>query len=180
MNVKLLARSALVSTATAAAVAITVLPASGAPNDDARARQGTASYHDSTVITNNSAWVQLYDVNNVTCIENPAGGMGIHFVNPSRIGDAHEVASQPEAVIYEPQQDGSLRLVAVEYVVTKQAWEQAGNTAPPRLFGRDFELVAAGNRYGLPDFYELHAWIWRHNPSGMNEDWNPNVSCQFA
>ena len=37
--------------------------------------------------------------------------------------------------------------------------------------------MPAGNRYNLPDFYELHAWIWKHNPSGMFEDWNPTVSC---
>ena len=47
-------------------------------------------------------------------------------------------------------------------------------------FGRQFELVKAGNRYGLPAFYELHAWIWEHNPRGMFEDWNPRVSCAGA
>ena len=31
----------------------------------------------------------------------------------------------------------------------------------PSLFGKHFTLIPAGNRYGLPDFYELHAWIWR-------------------
>ncbi len=180
MTVKLLTGTGLLAAATAAVVGLTVLPASGAPNDAALARQGTAAYHDSSVITNDSDWAQLYDQNNITCIDNPAGGMGIHFVNPARIGDAQETASAPEAVIYEPQENGELRLVAVEYVVTKQAWEDAGNSAPPRLFGQDFEFVPAGNRYGLPDFYELHAWIWKHNPAGMNEDWNPTVSCQFA
>ena len=48
---------------------------------------------------------------------------------------------------------------------------------PPTLFGHEFHLVEAGNRYGLPAFYELHAWIWHHNPSGMFEDWNPHIDC---
>jgi hypothetical protein len=26
-------------------------------------------------------------------------------------------------------------------------------------------------------FYTLHVWIWRHNPSGMRADWNPEVIC---
>ena len=26
--------------------------------------------------------------------------------------------------------------------------------------------MPAGNRYGLPEFYELHAWIWRPEPAG--------------
>jgi len=34
-----------------------------------------------------------------------------------------------------------------------------------------------GNRYGLPPFYELHAWIWQNNPDGMFKDWNPSGSC---
>jgi hypothetical protein len=33
------------------------------------------------------------------------------------------------------------------------------------------------NRYGLPAFWELHAWVWRHNPNGLFDDWNPRVSC---
>jgi hypothetical protein len=151
-----------------------------AKQDVKAARHGTSAYHDSKVITTDSHWFQLYDVNGITCIDDPAGGMGIHFVNGDRLGDPSEIASQPEAVIYEPQKNGKLRLVAVEYVVTKSAWEGAGNTRPPSLYGQDFELVKEGNRYGLPDFYELHAWIWRHNPNGLNEDWNPKVSCDAA
>jgi hypothetical protein len=47
----------------------------------------------------------------------------------------------------------------------------------PELFGHKFELLGANNRYGLPPFYELHAWIWKHNPRGMFDDWNPRVVC---
>jgi len=170
----------LAATTTAAALLLSIAPAQAAPPDAALARQGTAAAHDPAVITGDSDWFQLYDTSDVTCIDNPAGGMGIHFVNGARVGDATESAAAPEAVIYEPTKNGGLRLVAVEYVVTKEAWEAAGNTTVPRLFGHDFELVLAGNRYGLPDFYELHAWIWKNNPAGMNEDWNPDVSCQYA
>jgi hypothetical protein len=28
-----------------------------------------------------------------------------------------------------------------------------------------------------PAFYLMHAWIWKHNPSGMMSDWNPEVTC---
>ena len=40
--------------------------------------------------------------------------------------------------------------------------------------------LSAGNRYGLPPFYELHAWLWQHNPSGFFEDWNPRVTCAYV
>lgn len=29
------------------------------------------------------------------------------------------------------------------------------------------------NRYGLPAFYERHLWLWKPNPAGTFEDWNP-------
>ena len=40
-----------------------------------------------------------------------------------------------------------------------------------------FNFTAAGNRFGLPDFYSLHVWVWKHNPAGMFNMWNPNVHC---
>ena len=59
-------------------------------------------------------------------------------------------------------------------------WEADGNDAPPSLFGEEFMLVPSPNRYGLPDFYALHVWIGKHNPSGMFAMWNPLVHCPAA
>jgi hypothetical protein len=28
--------------------------------------------------------------------------------------------------------------------------------------------------------WALHVWLWKHNPSGMFADWNPNVTCKYA
>ncbi len=121
------------------------------------------------------------DVNGIACIAQPGeGAMGIHYVNGSPVSDPRELARQPEALVYEPQANGRLSLVAVEYLVTKSAWEGAGNTAPPSLFGHQFMLIPAGNRFGLPDFYALHVWLWKHNPHGLFGMWNPNVSCAHA
>ena len=38
-------------------------------------------------------------------------------------------------------------------------------------------LTPGGNRFGLPAFYSLHAWIWKFNPSGTFAMWNPQVHC---
>ena len=46
----------------------------------------------------------------------PAGGMGIHFLNPALIGPNVDVA-KPPILIYEPQPSGKLRLVAAEWFV---------------------------------------------------------------
>jgi hypothetical protein len=45
------------------------------------------------------------------------------------------------------------------------------------LFGQRFNLTDAPNRYGLPPFYSLHAWIWQENPAGTFAMWNPSVHC---
>lgn len=45
------------------------------------------------------------------------------------------------------------------------------------MFGQLFNTVAEPNRYGIPAFYELNAWVWKDNPTGVNEDWNPRVLC---
>ena len=49
----------------------------------------------------------------------------------------------------------------------------------PDLDGTLFNLVTAPNRYGLPDFYELHVWAWEPNPSGSFADWNTHVHCEM-
>jgi hypothetical protein len=79
-------------------------------------------------------------------------------------------------LVYELQPDGTLRLVALEYVVLQEGWD-ASHASAPSLFGQDFMLTPAGNRYGLPAFYALHAWIWKANPSGMFSPYNPSVGC---
>ena len=105
--------------------------------------------------------------------------MGVHYVKGALVGDAVIDAETPEALVYQPLRNGRMRLVALEYVVFQSAWD-AVHDQPPMLFGQRFELVGAGNRYGLPAFYELHAWVWKHNPLGMFADWNPRVSCAFG
>jgi hypothetical protein len=64
-----------------------------------------------------------------------------------------------------------LQLGAVEYIVSADAWDAAGNTMPPELLGQRLHLNAA---LGV---YVLHAWIFFGNPSGVFQDWNPNMSC---
>lgn len=145
-----------------------------------KVRAATAKYlHLDSAIAH--GYGELKDAAGIACIDKPGvGAMGIHYVNGGLVGDPNEKARTPELLVYEPQRIGKLRLVAVEYVVLKADWEAAGHTNAPSLFGRQFELIAAGNRYGLPDFYELHAWIWKHNPRSMFDDWNPRVSCAYA
>jgi hypothetical protein len=145
-------------------------------SDLAAARRTTAAYHQVSV-AGNAGYAEFRDANGIACIDNPpAGAMGIHYVNGSYVGDTTLDPTAPEAVVYEPMPNGRLRLVALEYIVFQAAWD-AGHSSPPELFGHEFMLVPAPNRFGIPAFYQLHAWIWKHNPSGMFEMWNPRVDC---
>jgi hypothetical protein len=143
------------------------------------ATPATARFHDVGKAIAAGYSFRLPELSGKTCIVQPGeGAMGVHMVNTSLLDETLD-ATAPEALVYEPRNNGTLKLVALEYVVFKAAWEEAhgAGTAPPRMFGRTFDSVGSPNRYGLPPFYALHAWIWKPNPSGLLEPWNPNVEC---
>lgn len=144
----------------------------GGKSSIAAVRSATAGFHDLGV-----AEAAGYGPFYVCTDHSSLGTMGQHYVKGALVGDAAVDPLQPEALVYEPKKGGGYRLVGVEYVVFREAWD-AVHSSPPSLFGRNFTLIPAGNRYGLPDFYELHVWLWRSNPSGMFQDWNPRVSCR--
>ena len=133
-------------------------------------RRATAQFKDVTLAT--AAGYAPF----LGCVSGPQeGAMGIHYVNGDLVGDGQLDPQRPEALMYEVK-DGRLRLVGVEFIVFADAWN-AGNASPPTLLGQSFHYVSSPNRYGIPAFYELHVWAWKHNPHGMFVDWNPKVSC---
>ena len=162
--------------AVAAAVLGAAPAASGRDSGLEKARQGTAAYHDLDA-AQADGYGLFTDAQGIACIDRPGvGAMGVHHVRGALVGDAVLDPRTPEALVYEPRADGPPKLVAVEWVVFHDAWHET-HTDPPALFGRDFELVPAGNRYGIPAFYEIHVWAWRNNPTGSFADFNPQVSC---
>lgn len=113
------------------------------------------------------------------CAQNPGvGAMGQHYVKGELVGDPALDPLRPEALVFEPRGDGSYRLVAVEYLVLKADWDTANGNTVPRLYDKPFALITEPNAYELPDFYELHLWLWKTNPKGLFADWNPRVSCR--
>ena len=153
------------------------LSATGADPQIATARKATSKFQRLDVAVT-SRYDLLVDANKIACIDLPgAGAMGIHFVNGDLVGDPAVLPGKPEALVYAPQKNGRLKLAALEYVTIKSAWDET-HAGPPSLFGRTFNLTLAPNRYGLPAFYSLHAWIWKTNPAGMFAPYNPKVSCR--
>jgi hypothetical protein len=137
------------------------------------AKSATARFHDLDKATAAGYTVRVADLSGATCIASAEGGMGVHMLKPSLLDGAID-AKNPELLVYEQKADGRLKLAALEYLVFVSDWSGG---SPPSLFGREFDLVGSPNRYGLPPFYALHAWIWKPNPSGMLYAWNPRVEC---
>jgi hypothetical protein len=163
----------------ALAIALAAIASAGTGATTGDAESATLKYH-TLAVAKAHGYGLLKDKNGVSCIAMDGmpqmGAMGVHYVKKALVGDAVLDARPPEALVYEPAQ-GKLRLVAVEYVVLKSAWD-AHHTAVPRLFGHPFNFTPAGNRFGLPPYYSLHAWIWKFNPSGVFSMWNPAVTCK--
>jgi len=109
------------------------------------------------------------------CAEQPGvGTMGQHYVNFDLVGDPAIDPLQPEALVYEPRADGTFKLVALEWVRVG-----AQEATAPTVLGHDLLYRTAPNRYGIePGFYERHYWLYKSNPLGAFEDWNPTVSCR--
>ncbi len=102
-----------------------------------------------------------------------AGAMGFHYGKPAFIQDGGRVSLlEPELLLYEPEKNGKLRFVGVEYIVPFTDIPSTAN--PPTLLGQDFAQVPEFGVWGL------HIWVGRHNPSGIFTPWNPKVSCDNA
>jgi len=151
-------------------------PASASPSWLDQLRDATRGYH-SLGHAKADGYAKFLDAAGIACIDMPGeGGMGVHYVNGDLVGDGDVLADHPEALVYDPTPQGP-RLVALEYIVFKDAWRKEHAHGRPHLFGQRFEAAGADNRYGIPPFYELHVWAWKHNRSGLFEDWNPQVTC---
>lgn len=125
------------------------------------------------------------------------GAMGLHYVRRDLLGlppapspkgvrvkgnGTHVDFRQPAMLVYEPQADGSLVLVAVENLVFKEAWHSK-NSSPPSFHKRTYPLLednpgtALDEAHGWEPHYEQHLWVFRDNPNGAYSPFNPNVTC---
>ncbi len=123
------------------------------------------------------------------------GAMGIHFFRPDLLGitappsprvngtGTHTDFRKPSILIYEPQTDGSLRLVAVENLVFAAAWRAAGHTEPPSFHGVTWDsmiddpMTTVDEAHMFEPHFDRHVWIYRENPTGVFAQFNPAVSC---
>ena len=107
------------------------------------------------------------------CVTGRAGAMGVHYMNGALLGDPKLDLRKPELLLYEPQEDGGMKLVGVE-------WMQLENgQKSPRILGRRFD-GPMDHDGTAPMHYDLHVWTGRRNPRGAFSQYNPRVSCEHA
>jgi hypothetical protein len=174
--------------ALAAAVA-TVLLAVGAPSAAAHPGHGNGPGHGAGpvrtfvgIVQVMAATAKYHDVNRALadgyiqvsgCEELPGvGAMGYHFLNPALAGDGTFDPRKPELLLYMPDDRGRMRLVAVEYFAA-----EAAVSSRPSVLGFPFDGPMDGHTPDMPRHYDLHLWLWKYNPAGVNQPWNPALSC---
>lgn len=126
------------------------------------------------------------------------GGMGVHYFRPDLLGitappnprvngtGTHTDFNKPAILIYEPDAEGKLELVAVENLVFKKAWHDAGNKERPSLHGIPYEEMAddpatpTDEAHMFEPHYDKHVWLYRDNPNGTYAPFNPTVTCKHG
>jgi hypothetical protein len=112
------------------------------------------------------------------CAEDPKrGGMGVHYENLALIEDGVLDPLRPEVLVYQPAKNGKLRLGAVEYFRVDADQDLATDPDRPWMFDVPFDGPMLGHNPVMPIHYDLHVWLYRHNPAGLFAMWNPRVSC---
>jgi hypothetical protein len=158
----------------------------------AAVRAATATFHDIS-----AAYAAGYSTQFEPCVALPGVGvMGIHAINQPLMGDQHVDPLRPEALLYVPTPNGGYRLTGVEYFQVVLVRNPATNvvapwfspdpwpasyqvvTPTPHLFGRAFDGPMPGHIPTMPWHWDMHVWIWAHNPDGMFAEWNPALQCE--
>ncbi len=125
-----------------------------------------------------------------------AGAMGIHFFRPDLLGldsgpdsrvdgtGTHMDFLNPSVLIYEPQADGSLELVAVENLVFMKGMKQSGMESVPSFHGVAYDKMVddpateVDEAHFFEPHYDRHVWVYRENPNGAFTSLNPAVTCE--
>jgi hypothetical protein len=124
------------------------------------------------------------------------GAMGVHYFRPDLLGitappnprvngnGTHTDFRKPAILIYEPQADGSQKLVAVENLVFQKSWHAAGHSRPPSFHGVEYDTMqdnpatTIDEAHNFEPHYDRHVWLYRSNPRGVFAPFNPRVSCK--
>ncbi len=127
------------------------------------------------------------------------GAMGLHYVRGDLLGippsppvpgqkvngtGTYTGTNPPPILLYfdDPRVDGGKRLAGIELLVFAEAWH-AANKQPPKYRGREYNYMSddptttKDEAHNFAPHYDLHIWLFDHNPSGLYAQWNPALNC---
>ncbi len=122
--------------------------------------------------------------------------MGAHYVNFNLLDPSFDI-TRPEILLYSLAEGNKPKLIAVEYAVAGplsgdlagdfDVWDiheatchyEDGSEVPapsPALCpATNPPDTGAAFDFWHPGIWALHVWVWRRNPDGIFEPFNPNV-----
>lgn len=112
------------------------------------------------------------------CVRSPLGTMGYHVANAALMADDAIDPLRPELLLDIANENGSLKLVGVEYWKRDADGSLATADDRPSLFGQSFDGPMPGHNPTMPVHYDLHAWVAEENPSGVFAMFNPAIACR--
>ena len=89
--------------------------------------------------------------------------MGYHYLKMDNLDGTFDYA-KPEILVYNKEENGRMKLVALEYATPLSATPPAGFTGD-----QDVWSVYQGV------LWTLHAWVWEYNPAGVFNPTNPLI-----
>ena len=135
------------------------------PADRAAAMLATAGYQD---VATAEAAGYASSLDTLGCFTDPErGGMGLHYID-------REPDGRPGRTSPSPRRSST----SSTPTVTSPGWSPTSTSCrstrgreptPPQLFGMDF------HQHPTLPLWVLHAWLWKDNPTGIFQDWNPAV-----
>ncbi len=95
--------------------------------------------------------------------------MGHHFLNPAYSDGVFEL-EKPEVILYLPDENGAMKMVAVEYSIIPKDPENPGN--PPEGFTGALDEWHFNEELKQ---WQLHVWTKLENPDGIFAPFNPAI-----
>jgi hypothetical protein len=89
--------------------------------------------------------------------------MGYHYLKMDNLNETFDYAN-PEILVYNKEENGRMKLVALEYATPVSA-------TPPVGFTGDQDVWSVYQ--GV--LWTLHAWVWEYNPEGVFNPTNPLI-----
>jgi hypothetical protein len=104
------------------------------------------------------------------------GVMGFHYVNLELVFNTVDSLRRPDILIYLPAKGGERRLAAVEWYHLDADQDLSTDDDRPHFLGRPLDGPMIHDP-GTPVHFDLHVWLFKHNPRGVFAPFNPAARC---